>query len=78
MSHSYESRYPDDVTVEPAIVKFFQNFYAVSDRPDALDEYLDLFEKDATFILASKSSRGHDGASLRSWPDKSSRPLPLT
>jgi hypothetical protein len=66
MSHSYKSQYPDDTTVEPAIVKFFQNFYAVSDTPDALDEYLDLFEKDATFILASKTSSGHDGTLLRS------------
>lgn len=66
MSHSYESQYPDDTPVEPGIVKFFQNFYAVSDRPEALDEYVDLFEKDATFMLASKVSRGHDGASLRS------------
>jgi hypothetical protein len=66
MPHSYESQYPDDTTVEPGIVKFFQNFYAVSDKSEALEEYVDLFEKDATFILASKESRGHDGASLRS------------
>lgn len=61
MAHSYESQYPSGVKVEPAIVQFFQNFYRISDDPNAHDEYVDMFTKDADFILASKASRGHEG-----------------
>ncbi|KAL1839130.1 hypothetical protein VTK73DRAFT_4124 [Phialemonium thermophilum] len=64
MAHSYKSQYPRDVAVEPSIVQFFENFYAVSDTPDAHDVYVDQFTDDATFILASKVSRGRDGRSL--------------
>lgn len=61
MSHSYKSEYPSGVQVDPEIVKFFETFYEISDTPGAHDQYVDLFEKDADFVLASKKAKGHDG-----------------
>ena len=66
MAHSYQSAYPSDASVDPEIVQFIEKFYTTSDDPDALDNYVDLFEKDATFILASKKSIGHDGMLVES------------
>ncbi|KAK1763941.1 hypothetical protein QBC33DRAFT_548381 [Phialemonium atrogriseum] len=76
MSHSYKSQYPFGVEVESSIVEFFERFYRVSDTPGAHDEYVDMFTNDATFILASKSSRGReDILSMRHgmWSSISSR-----
>lgn len=61
MSHSYKSQYPSGVEVDPAVIEFFEKFYRVSDTPGAHDEYVDMFTKDATFILASKTSQGREG-----------------
>jgi hypothetical protein len=60
MAHSYASAYPD-VPVLAGIPEFFQNFYQTSDTPGVDDKYTTYFTKDATFILASKTSKGHDG-----------------
>ena len=58
---AYQSSYPSEVSVEPEIVQFFQNFYKVSDTPDVIDEYVDLFTENATLVLASKKASGHQG-----------------
>lgn len=59
MSHSYTSHYPD-VPIDDGIVKFFESFYKISDTPDAHEKYASQFTKDATFVLASKTSKGYD------------------
>ena len=61
MAHSYKSQYPSGVAVDPSIVEYFQDFYRISDTPDAHDEYTGKFTDDATFILASKVSHGREG-----------------
>lgn len=58
---SYQSEYPPGASVDPEIVKFFEDFYKISDIPGAHDQYVDLFTKDATFKLASKQAVGHEG-----------------
>ncbi|KAF1958281.1 hypothetical protein CC80DRAFT_490887 [Byssothecium circinans] len=57
---SYTSEYPSSVTFDPAYQKFFENFYAVSDTPDAHEKYVDSFSKDATLIMASKRAKGSE------------------
>ncbi|CAH0044378.1 unnamed protein product [Clonostachys solani] len=64
MSHTYKSEYPSGLTTDPEIVQFFEDFYKTSDTPGAHDQYVDLFAKDATFILASKHCVGHDDGSI--------------
>lgn len=64
MAHSYKSDYPADSTINDGIRQFFQTFYEISDTPDAHDTYANQFTKDATFILGTKKSYGHDGKLL--------------
>ncbi|KAF1829942.1 hypothetical protein BDW02DRAFT_602121 [Decorospora gaudefroyi] len=54
---SYASEYPA-VEFDPAYKKFFEHFYATSDTPEAHDDYLQYFTKDATLIMASKKAVG--------------------
>jgi hypothetical protein len=61
MSHTYKSEFPAGVTVDSGIAQFFETFYQTSDTPEAHEKYADSFTKDATFILASKTVKGHDG-----------------
>lgn len=63
MSHSYASAYPTAATVSEGIKAFFENFYRISDTPTAHSEYVRQFAQDATFKLASKTAKGHDGIS---------------
>ncbi|PVI02910.1 hypothetical protein DM02DRAFT_558876 [Periconia macrospinosa] len=60
MSSAYASEYPADVPFDPAYKKFFEDFYAVSDTPDAHDKYVSFFTPDATLIMASKRGVGSD------------------
>ncbi|KAI1845949.1 hypothetical protein JX265_011155 [Neoarthrinium moseri] len=55
---TYKAAYPAQVSVDPEVVRFFENFYAVSDTPGAHDVYVDQFTQDATFKLGSKTSQG--------------------
>jgi len=57
---SYASEYPD-VDIDPAIKKFFEEFYAISDTPDAHEKYAQQFTEDATLIMASKKVKGSSG-----------------
>ncbi|ROT35155.1 hypothetical protein SODALDRAFT_353535 [Sodiomyces alkalinus F11] len=58
MSPSYKSEYPAGLAVDSSIISFFENFYRISDTPGNHEAYADNFTDDATFILASKVSRG--------------------
>lgn len=53
--------YPADIKVRPEVQAFISDFFKLSDTPGQHDEYVDRFTKDATFILASKVSKGTDG-----------------
>lgn len=57
---SYASEYPS-IPFDPAFKKFFEDFYATSDDPNAHDVYVQSFTKDATLIMASKKAHGSEG-----------------
>ena len=57
---AYASEYPS-VEFDSAYKKFFEEFYATSDTPDAHEKYVENFTGDATFIMASKKAKGSDG-----------------
>ncbi|KAJ4993638.1 fungal specific transcription factor [Stagonosporopsis vannaccii] len=56
---AYASEYPP-VDFDAAYKKFFEEFYATSDTPDAHEKYIENFTKDATLIMASKKANGSD------------------
>jgi hypothetical protein len=56
----YTSEYPSNA-FDPAFKRFFEDFYAISDNPDANNEYVDSFTSDATLIMASKKAQGSEG-----------------
>jgi hypothetical protein len=58
---SYTSSYPT-LDFDPAYKQFFEDFYAISDTPDAHDKYVDSFTEDATLIMASKKAKGSEGS----------------
>jgi hypothetical protein len=57
---SYASEYPP-VPFDAAYKKFFEDFYATSDAPDAHSKYVEQFTPDATLIMASKKAKGSEG-----------------
>lgn len=57
---SYASQYPD-LTIDPAIKQFFEEFYKISDTPDAHEKYAESFTEDATLVMASKTVKGRSG-----------------
>ena len=61
MSSQYTSQLPPSIPFDPAIQKFFEDFYAISDAPDAHEKYAGMFTNDATFVLGSKKAAGRDG-----------------
>jgi hypothetical protein len=61
MASSYRSEYPSGIAVDAGIQEFFEKFYDISDTPNIHEKYVNSFTKDATFILATKVSKGHDG-----------------
>lgn len=56
----YTSEYPSNA-FDPAFKRFFEDFYAISDNPDANNEYVESFTSDATLIMASKKAQGSEG-----------------
>jgi hypothetical protein len=54
---SYASQYPD-VTIDPAIKQFYEEFYKISDTPDAHEKYAQSFTEDATVVMGSKTAKG--------------------
>ena len=57
----YNATVPSDGSLKPGIQSFFESFYAVSDTPDAHQQYADFFTSDAKLIMASKETTGRDG-----------------
>jgi hypothetical protein len=64
--NTYASQYPA-VEFDSAYKKFFEEFYAASDTPDAHDDYVQYFTKDATLIMASKKVVGSEGSPPRAF-----------
>lgn len=54
---SYASDYPD-LSFDPAYKKYFEDFYATTDTPDAHEKYVEFFTPDATVVVASKRVKG--------------------
>lgn len=44
---SHASDYPD-LPFDPAYKKYFEDFYAITDTPDAHEKYVEFFTPDAT------------------------------
>jgi hypothetical protein len=61
--NSQASQYPPAVEFDPEYKKFFENFYATSDRAEAHEEYAQCFTKDAVLVMASKRVVGREGSS---------------
>lgn len=57
----YVSEYPN-VDFDPALKRFYEEFYSISDTPDAHENYVQQFTKDATLIMASKIAKGHESS----------------
>lgn len=57
---SYTSEYPS-TQVDTSYKQFFEEFYKISDTPDAHDQYAQQFTKDAKLIMASKTVYGTSG-----------------
>lgn len=66
MASQYMSDYPS-LPIDPSIPQFFENFYQISDTPDAHEQYVDAFTGDAVMIMASKKAEGKKG--LRTSPE---------
>ena len=61
MAHSYASEYPTGVEVDTGIKQFFEDFYKTTDMPDAHEDYVDFYARDAVLIMASKKCVGREG-----------------
>jgi hypothetical protein len=61
MSSGYTGATPSDLNVDPRIVSFFEKFYAVSDDPEAHEEYAQSFVPDADFTMGAKKTQGYKG-----------------
>ncbi|EFX03935.1 hypothetical protein CMQ_863 [Grosmannia clavigera kw1407] len=55
-----DAKLPQDCGPIAGPVQFFNDFYRISDTPEAHTEYCDMFSPDATFILASKTIVGSE------------------
>jgi hypothetical protein len=63
MTYSYSDICPSDIEANKGVIQFLENFYQVTDTPEAHEEYANQFTEDATLILASKTNEGHAGMS---------------
>lgn len=64
MTHSYASQYPTDLKVDDGIKAFFEDFYRISDTPDAHDTYADRFVEGATLFMGIQKAVGRQGSLL--------------
>lgn len=48
-------------------MKFFEEFYKISDTSDAHERYADSFTRDGTIVMASKRGEGREGEFYFSW-----------
>lgn len=63
MASQYIPEVPS-IPLDPSIPQFFENFYKMSDTPDAHDEYVRNFTDEATLIMASTKAVGKEGLSF--------------
>jgi hypothetical protein len=61
MSHSYRSEYPAGTEIDNGIKQYFEEFYRISDTPDAHDKYADSFTRNAKLVMIDKKANGRDG-----------------
>lgn len=54
----YTASVPSDGTVKPEIKDFFERFYAVSDDPEAHEEYSKQFTDNGILIMGPNESNG--------------------
>jgi hypothetical protein len=64
--------------LHPSIGSFLSDFYRVSDSPDAHDDYVNFFTQDASFVMASKQARGHDGTFSTDAPSRLLASVPIS
>ncbi|QDS73594.1 hypothetical protein FKW77_001545 [Venturia effusa] len=55
---SYTSAYPSGTEFKASYKTFFEEFYRISDTPDAHDRYVEQFTEGATLIMASRVCKG--------------------
>ena len=58
---AYTSNWPKNLDQSPDLVKFFEEFYKISDTPDAHEQYTQQFTEDATLVMISKEAKGRSG-----------------
>lgn len=63
-AYNYSNICPSGVPVDSKVAQFFEEFFRISDTPDVHEQYARNFADDATFILASKISKGRNGEIL--------------
>jgi len=63
MSSSYKPEYPAGVEIDVGIKTFFEEFYKLSDTPEAHDQYANCFAKDATVVMGTKKVVGRPSIS---------------
>jgi len=61
MSHTYKSEYPAGVEIDVDIKTFFEEFYKLSDTPEAHEQYANSFTSDATVVMGIKKVTGRPG-----------------
>jgi hypothetical protein len=61
MTSTYTGAVASSANLDPRIVPFFENFYKVSDTPEAHDAYVASFLPDADFVMGTKATRGAEG-----------------
>ncbi|GAB1320626.1 hypothetical protein MFIFM68171_10836 [Madurella fahalii] len=72
----YEPAYPDNIPTESSVKRFITNFFAVSDTPDSIDEWVSYFRDDATVIMGNDIAKGKQEIRklrLRMWKDVEER-----
>lgn len=59
---TYTGQTPSDLTLDPRIIPFFENFYAYSDNPSdaSHDNYVDSLTSDGVLIMGTKKAEGRD------------------
>jgi len=62
--HTYTSSYPPGIQIDEGIKTFFEEFYRVSDTPEAHERYVENFTEDAVLVMGSKKGVGRDGMFL--------------
>jgi hypothetical protein len=57
----YTASVPSGGQVRPEIQTFFEEFYKVTDDPDAHERYIEMFTNDAKIFMGVNEFSGRDG-----------------